>query len=523
MTRSSLWWTALLIVTPGILLAGGAWSCRTEERSLPHENEKQLPSIAELKAGQITVWRIKRSPWTRGDAPAVIAARGREGIVQGIDDGGVEVLSGARFQSPLVLAVVLLCLVVATVAVLSAWQRRARDHWRALFTAGAGRRCAEERYRGALLNIGERYRSLFNQMTEGFALHEIICDERGEPCDYRFLDVNPAFEQLTGLKRDDVVGRTMREVLPAEKHDWIRTYGAVALTGAPTRFEDRAVSLGRHFEVLAYCPAPRSFAVLFTDITERKRIEVEIGRVNRLYAALSALNQVVVDVDSREELFREVCRIATERAGFKLAWIGWVDDDTRRVVPVAWGGEKQDYLDEIEVCADDTPAGRGPTGTCIREDRVDVVPDFLSDPRTAPWHEAAAKREFRTAAALPIRFRGKVVGALTAYDNDPNVIQEREIALIDEAAAVISLALERLDQESLRKRAEEALDSNQANPARIFWAAGQKTRKPPAFCGVSSVDINQCHPNARRFSSEPQDTPEDRATQAAGRTSLGQE
>ena len=62
----------------------------------------------------------------------------------------------------------------------------------------------------ALRQSEERYHALFNSMTEGFALHEIICDEKGEPCDYRFLDINPAFERLTGLKREDVVGRTLR-------------------------------------------------------------------------------------------------------------------------------------------------------------------------------------------------------------------------------------------------------------------------------------------------------------------------
>ena len=56
----------------------------------------------------------------------------------------------------------------------------------------------------ALRQSEERYRALFNSMIEGFALHEIICDEKGEPFDYRFLDINPAFEKLTGLKREIV-------------------------------------------------------------------------------------------------------------------------------------------------------------------------------------------------------------------------------------------------------------------------------------------------------------------------------
>ncbi|MBI4632584.1 MAG: PAS domain S-box protein [Deltaproteobacteria bacterium] len=134
----------------------------------------------------------------------------------------------------------------------------------------------QKRIEEALQKSEERYRGLFRAMTEGFALHEIICDENGEPCDYRFLDVNPAFERLTGLKRKQVVGKTKREILPDEGDHWHKTYGAVALTGWPVHFEDYSSALNRHYEVFAYCPAPRQFAVLFLDITERKHVEEQI-------------------------------------------------------------------------------------------------------------------------------------------------------------------------------------------------------------------------------------------------------
>jgi len=79
----------------------------------------------------------------------------------------------------------------------------------------------------------ERYRSLFNSMTEGFALHEIILDENGEPYDYRFLDVNPAFERLTGLKREDVIGKTHNEALPATAHAGLRNMASLLLQASP--------------------------------------------------------------------------------------------------------------------------------------------------------------------------------------------------------------------------------------------------------------------------------------------------
>ena len=81
------------------------------------------------------------------------------------------------------------------------------------------------------------YAVLINEMIDGFALHEIICDDSGDPVDYRFLDVNPAFEKLTSLKRADVIGKTVREVLPDIEESWIRRYGQVALTGEGIQFE----------------------------------------------------------------------------------------------------------------------------------------------------------------------------------------------------------------------------------------------------------------------------------------------
>ncbi len=104
----------------------------------------------------------------------------------------------------------------------------------------------------------ERYRSLFDNMTEGFALHEIITDENGRPCDYRFLSINPSFERLTGLKRADVLGKRVLEVLPNNDPHWIEAYGKVALTGEPMCFENFATPLNRWYEVFAYkpCAAP---------------------------------------------------------------------------------------------------------------------------------------------------------------------------------------------------------------------------------------------------------------------------
>jgi PAS domain S-box-containing protein len=117
------------------------------------------------------------------------------------------------------------------------------------------------------------YRLLFQSALNGFALHEIIVDAAGKPVDYRYLDVNPAFERMTGLKAGDIIGRTVLDIMPDTEGFWIETYGKVALTGESTTFENFAQTIGKHFYVMAFRPAPMQFACFFEDITERKKAE----------------------------------------------------------------------------------------------------------------------------------------------------------------------------------------------------------------------------------------------------------
>lgn len=122
----------------------------------------------------------------------------------------------------------------------------------------------------------EKYRNLVNEMQSGLALHEIILDENGIPVDYRFLDVNPAFERLTGLKKENILGRTVLEVLPQTEKFWIERYGQVALTGESVEFEDYAAALDRYYSVVAYRPKENQFAVIVHEITERRRAEEKL-------------------------------------------------------------------------------------------------------------------------------------------------------------------------------------------------------------------------------------------------------
>ncbi|HEX8557548.1 MAG TPA: ATP-binding protein [Pyrinomonadaceae bacterium] len=125
----------------------------------------------------------------------------------------------------------------------------------------------------------ERYRTLFNSIDEGFCVAEVMFDGGGRAADYRFLEINPSFEKLTGIPSDAALsGRTVRELTPNLEESWFETYGRVALTGEPERFVSGSEAMGRWFDVYAFRVGgadSRKVAILFTNITERVRAERE--------------------------------------------------------------------------------------------------------------------------------------------------------------------------------------------------------------------------------------------------------
>jgi len=154
---------------------------------------------------------------------------------------------------------------------------------------GMARDITERKQAEAKLREREaQYRLLFENMVTGFALHEIICDGQGQPVDYRYLEVNPAFERLTGLAASELLGRTVREALPAVEKYWIETFGQVALTGKPIAYENYFADLGKYYETWVFSPRPGLFAVVFSDVTARKHAEESLHESRRLYEELVA-------------------------------------------------------------------------------------------------------------------------------------------------------------------------------------------------------------------------------------------
>lgn len=203
---------------------------------------------------------------------------------------------------------------------------------------------------------------------------------------------------------------------------------------------------------------PEYILATVQDISERKLAEAKIQRLTRMYSALSECNKAIVRCLSEDELFAQICRLIVDCGVMKLAWIGLVDAQTRRVVPVAAFGDGQEEALAMQVTTDaSSPFGRGAAGTAIREGRPSWIQDFQNDPLTLPWRERGGRVLGRSMASLPLQRSGRCVGALTIYGDEACAFDEAVRHLLLEMAQDISLALTSFARDAERRQIEEAL------------------------------------------------------------------
>lgn len=145
-----------------------------------------------------------------------------------------------------------------------------------------------------------KYRLLFENMTTGFALHDIICDREGKPINYRYIEANPAFEKLTGIKIADIVGKTVKDILPQIEPYWIEVFGNVALNGESISYENYVTEIGKYYDTWAFSPQKGQFAVVFNDITIRKKAEKSLAEKEKILTLISnstPLIMILIDAD----------------------------------------------------------------------------------------------------------------------------------------------------------------------------------------------------------------------------------
>lgn len=195
-------------------------------------------------------------------------------------------------------------------------------------------------------------------------------------------------------------------------------------------------------------------AVVAADITARKRAEVSIQRLNRVYAVLSQINGLILRVLNREELFKEACRIAVEAGGFRMAWVCLADFNLMQLVPAASAvsatlpGSNKILAEFAErmLLQDDAPRGHGPSALAVRERKAILINDIEHDSRIR-YKRAYLDRGIRSLVALPLMIGDAAVGVLGLHAPEARFFDEAEMKLLYELAGDIAFAIDNLDKQ----------------------------------------------------------------------------
>jgi len=194
----------------------------------------------------------------------------------------------------------------------------------------------------------------------------------------------------------------------------------------------------------------------------RERPEAGLERINRELRAVTSCHQTLMRAVDEPNLLAEICRIVCEEAGYRMAWVGYVESGAERSVrPVARAGHDFGYVDAALVTSANDEHGRGPVGAAIRSGRIVSIQDFEFDPRVAPWRAEALKRGYRASVALPLKDEADdVFGALNIYAGERDAFTAEEVRLLEQLAADLAFGILVLRQREARKRIEALLQAN---------------------------------------------------------------
>jgi len=305
----------------------------------------------------------------------------------------------------------------------------------------------------ALREADLKYRFLFDHMMNGFAYHKVLFDDQGKPVDYIYLEVNNAFEKMTGLKKGDVVGKRVTELIPGVEHEqanWIEKYGNVVLTGKPISFENYSEGLRRWYSVSAYSPGTPYFATVFEDITERKQAEERERQEHEETSFANRILRLFVEHDG-DELFHRALAVVLEGMASKHGVFGYIAEPGHLICP-----SLSKMLDECEIegkCIHYPPGKwKGLWARALKEKRSFYTNEA---PPVPPGHPIIHNN-----LAAPILFQGEAIGLLNLANKEGRY-NEKDREMLDVIAArmapVLYAWIQRKLRDDERKKAEEDL------------------------------------------------------------------
>lgn len=290
-----------------------------------------------------------------------------------------------------------------------------------------------------------RYQKLFDQAGDGILVlsHE-----------HTVVEANRAAQQMLGYNAETLLGKHMHALLaPTELH---RLAPSVDQVMAGARLQEECTFVrSNHENMVAEVNCQKledgHYFLNIRDLTEKRKTADRIRQLTQLYQALSQINQAIVRMDNGENLFPLVCQCAVDFGGMTMAWIGQLDEDSLQITPAASYGNGVEYIQDLALTLDSTlPEGQGPSAIALRENRLVIINDYLSNALTSHWHARAARFDWKSAAAFPIQRNGKPFAVLNVYQSTTHAFNDEVTDLLKELTTDISFALDNFDHEAQR-------------------------------------------------------------------------
>jgi diguanylate cyclase (GGDEF)-like protein/PAS domain S-box-containing protein len=335
-----------------------------------------------------------------------------------------------------------------------------------------------------------------------------------------FLAVNNAAVDLYGWTKEEFLAMTLMDMRPVEEqqkllqlqpsfeNNQVKSFGEwlhwkkdgslidVEITSHPIIFNGQTARL-----VQAY------------DVTERKLIEFETQCTNRLLLMLSNVNKLIMHRLPLLEIFHEACRIAVDDGGFRMAWIGLIDEHANKVNVISSAGETGSYIENLNIDLRNSETHQiriadlknGPIVTSIKSAKYVVIDDIATDKRMTYWREAALGHGYKSMMSLPLNTNGKVIGTLNVYVGQTNLFKQRVIDLLDQFSNDVSFAISASDVDREKQLAEQALQKSQtlfhtlaqSSPVGIFHtnAKGQFIYVNKSWVKITETKLEQAANN----------------------------
>jgi len=316
--------------------------------------------------------------------------------------------------------------------------------------------------------------------------------------------VNEPFAEAFGFKKDKLLGKKYPDCFyyPNEFisiRDTLRAGGTIDNQEVKVRKSDgSAFWIMISVRKINFMNEP-SYLSAAIDITESKKTQLELIRLNRILDAHSKSSQSMMHSNNEMSYINEVCKIIIEDCGHMMVWVGYAENDRRKhVKPVAYYGFDKGYIDQMDITWDETERGQGPTGTAIRTGNISMCKNMLTDPAFKPWRKAAIESGYASSIVLPLKSEGKPFGAISIYSKEPDPFSELEITLLSELAddmayGISFIRLTESEREAARiiKESESKLKELVATKDKFFNIVAHDLKNPfTSLLGSSELLYN---------------------------------